>query len=409
MSNSASPRAGLFGNKVVQTVLLSGAFLQIGIWVRNFAILLFVMEQTNNNSYAVSLISVAQFAPIFLFSFIGGTFADRWPPRRTMIASDLLSALSICLVLLALVFGTWKAVFFATLASSILSQFSQPASLKLFKLHVPEELMQAGMAIFQTMMAIFMIIGPALGTFIYQTFGINAAIGVMAVAFLCSALVLFSLPRDQKENEERNTASFWNEFSDGFRYVWSKPKLRILGGVFAMIGLASGLISPLFIFLVVDQLGLSKEYLQWLMMANGTAMLIGGALVMKLPKTISPQKLIAFGLLASAIGTCGNGLATTLWVVILCQMINGLFFPFIHVGISTMIMRNSDQHYVGRVNGVLTPLFMGMMVGGMSVAGWLKETLSLPIIFESSAVLFLLSGMLLIPILREKMAAAKSM
>jgi hypothetical protein len=71
----------LFRNRVFQAIIISGLFLQIGIWVRNFAVLLFIMEKTKGDPFAVSLISVAEFAPIFIFSFIGGTFADRWRPK----------------------------------------------------------------------------------------------------------------------------------------------------------------------------------------------------------------------------------------------------------------------------------------------------------------------------------------
>ncbi|WP_134685702.1 MFS transporter [Brevibacillus migulae] len=408
MSNEASPRSGLLDNRVIRTILLSGVFLQMGIWVRNFAVLFFVMGQTNNDPYAVSLISVAQFGPIFLFSFIGGTFADRWPPRRTMIGSDLLSALSICLVLLALVFGTWKVVFFATLISSILSQFSQPAALKLFKVHVPEEQLQAVVAMNQTLMAIFMILGPALGTFIYQTFGIYTSIGVMAVTFLLSALVLFQLPRDEASAMKRTDSHFWSEFADGFRYVWVKPILRRLGMVFMLVGLASGLTSQLLIFLIVDQLGLPNDSFQWALVSYGVAMLVGGGLVMKLPKTITPQALVAMGLLASAIGSCGNGLSTALWTVLIFQFLNGLFFPFIHAGFSMMILRNSEQVIVGRVNGVLTPMFMGMMVLSMGSVGWLKNTLPIPVVYGSAAVMFVIGMLLLVPVLKQTTAATQS-
>lgn len=119
-STSNSSAGELFRNRVVRTILLSALFLQIGVWVRNYAILLYVMERTNGDPVAVSLISVAEFAPIFLFSFIGGTFADRWRPKRTMIWCDVLSSLSMFVVLLTLVFGSWKAIFFATLVSSVL-------------------------------------------------------------------------------------------------------------------------------------------------------------------------------------------------------------------------------------------------------------------------------------------------
>jgi len=404
MSNQISPRRGLLDNQVIRTILMSGVFLQMGIWVRNLAVLLFVIEQTNKAPYAVSLISVAQFGPMFLFSFIGGTFADRWPPRRTMIGSDFLSALSICLVLLALVFGTWKAVFFATLISSILSQFSQPAAMKLFKVHVPEEKLQAVVAMNQTVMAIFMIIGPALGTFIYQTFGIYISIGVMGFTFLLSALVLFQLPRDEDVAIQKKESRFWSEFAEGFRYVWAKPILRRLGMVFVLVGLASGLSSQLLIFLIVDQLGLPNDSFQWALIVYGVAMLIGGGLVMKLPKTITPQTLVALGLLASAIGTCGNGLSTTLWAVLIFQFLNGLFFPFIHAGFSMMILRNSEQMIVGRVNGVLTPLFMGMMVLSMASVGWLKSTLSIPTVYGWAGVMFVISVLLLVPLLKQTAA-----
>ncbi len=62
--------------------------------------------------FAISMISVAEFAPIFIFSFIGGTFADRWKPKRTMIWCETLSSLSVFAVLITLMFGTWKIVFF---------------------------------------------------------------------------------------------------------------------------------------------------------------------------------------------------------------------------------------------------------------------------------------------------------
>lgn len=164
--SAAESPPSLFRNRFLQTILLSSMLLQIGIWVRNFAILLYVAEKTNNDPYAISLISVAEFAPIFVFSFIGGTFADRWLPKRTMVWCDLLSAVSVFVVLLAIHFGSWEAVYLVAFISAILSQFSQPSGMRLFKQHVPETQMQQGMALFQSLQATFMVLGPMLGTFV---------------------------------------------------------------------------------------------------------------------------------------------------------------------------------------------------------------------------------------------------
>ncbi len=106
MSSISQPNTAgsLFRNKFFQTILLSNVLLQVGIWVRNFAILMYVTDMTNNDPFAVSLMGFVEFLPIFVFSFIGGTFADRWKPRLTMIWCDLLSAVSVFAVLITLMY-----------------------------------------------------------------------------------------------------------------------------------------------------------------------------------------------------------------------------------------------------------------------------------------------------------------
>lgn len=396
-----SDTASFFRNRFVQVIVLSGLFLQIGIWVRNFAVLLFVMDQTGGDSDAVSMIYVAEFAPIFIFSFIGGAFADRWRPKRTMVWSDLLSAISVFAVLGALATGVWQAIFFATLVSAILSQFSQPSMLKLFKQHVPEHQMQMGMAMFQTMMSIFMIIGPFLGTMVYQNFGINVAIGVMGVAFLLSAGVLTMIPSDKQENHaEVKGTSIFAEMKEGFRYVWSQPILRVLGGNFAAAGLALGIIQTLQIFIITENLGLPKEDVQWLMMTNGVAMLIGGGLVMGMSKKVPPHVLLVIGMTAVTISTAITGWSTSFPLTLGAQFFAGLFLPCIHIGINTIMLKTTESEFIGRANGILNPLFMGMMVVTMSIAGKLKDAFSLTTAFEISAALFFIGILLALPLFK---------
>ena len=55
----------------------------------------------------------------------------------------------------------------------------------------------------------------------------------------------------------------------------------------------------------------------------------------------------------------------------------------------------------GRVNGVLTPLFMGAIASMMSLAGWLKVKYSLVSMYELSGFLFFI-GMLLMATLRSE-------
>jgi DHA3 family macrolide efflux protein-like MFS transporter len=403
-SVSNTPNApGLFSNRFIQTIVLSNVLLQIGIWVRNFAILLYVADKTGNDPYAISLISLAEFTPIFVFSFIGGTFADRWLPKRTMIWCDLLSAVSVFAVLLTIHFGSWHSVYFVTFISAILSQFSQPSSMRLFKQHVPEEQLQQGMALFQSLMAIFMVLGPMLGTFAYSNLGLEYSIAVMGVVFLLSALVLFRLPKDKVEQQkEAAKGQFYKELSEGFRYVWRSQVLRMLGAAFILAGLAVGLAQTLGLFIVTERLGKPEEFLQYMLIVNGAAMLVGGGIIAVFSKRVPPQALLGFGMLVSAICTVIIGMSTSVTITLLAQFVNGLAFPAIQIGISTMILRWSHESIVGRVNGVLSPMFTGMMVISMSLAGTLKHAFPLVTIYAGSGVLFLLGALLMIPVLKHK-------
>ncbi|MFG0215537.1 MFS transporter [Brevibacillus porteri] len=389
-------------NRYVRAILLSGFLLQIGVWVRNMAILLFVMDHTGGDPFAVSMISVAEYAPIFLFSFLAGTFADRWQPRKTMVWCEVLSALSVVGVLLTFVYGSWKAIFFATLISAILSQFSQPSGMKLFKLHVPGEQLQVGMSAYQTIFAIFMVFGPIVGTFVFQQWGMEVAMVITAVAFLSAAGVLYLLPPDRVEKEEQQETALLGEMVSGIRYVFSSRVLSMLGFCFLAVGFSLGMIQPLGIFIVTEQLQLPKESLQWLITAQGVGMIAGGAMTMAAAKTIPPQKLLVMGLLGNAVAVAVCGMSTILWLTLVAQFIAGLLLPSIQIGINTMLLKNTESTFIGRVNGILTPLFTGSMVVMMSITGVLKLHLPLAVIYGIAAFLMIIGLSFILPLYRMR-------
>jgi MFS transporter, DHA3 family, macrolide efflux protein len=100
--------------------------------------------------------------------------------------------------------------------------------------------------------------------------------------------------------------------------------------------------------------------------------------------------------------TIGIGWSTSVPLTITLQVLNGLFMPCIHIGINTIILKNTDEAFVGRVNGVLSPLFMGMMVIGMSVAGIVKIPLTLCGVYLVSGILFLIGTLLVVPLFNLK-------
>ena len=156
-----------------------------------------------------------------------------------------------------------------------------------------------------------------------------------------------------------------------------EPFFDFARGLFCSSGFSHGLTQPLSVFLITERLGLPKEQLQLLMAAYGIGMIVGGGLVMAVAKQMAPLILLLFGMMVSAVGFLVMGFSTNLWLTLSAQFIVGLVMPCIQIGTNTMILQNTTAEFVGRVNGILTPLFMGAMVITMSIAGWLKEVFSL--------------------------------
>ncbi|WP_340030819.1 MFS transporter [Paenibacillus sp. FSL K6-1122] len=378
----------LFRNKAFLIVTGSDLLQNLAIWIRNMAILYYVMDRTQGSPIAVSLITVLEYAPIFVFSIIGGALADRWNHKRTMILGDILSALSIVMIIGVLSSGYWQILYVATFVSSIVSQFSQPSSLKIVRRNVKGEHLQSAIAITQSGQSLFLILGPIVGTFIYTAMGIQASMYALLTLFLISALLLTFLPKDATQRE--TNTSLLADIKEGWQYVARSRSLKMLSLVFICIGLSAGLISPLGIFLITERLGLEATSLQFLSGASGIGLLIGGGIAAAVSAKLNQTLTLLVGVLCLAVATMGEVLSSWFWLTLLISFLSSISMAFINVIISTYLVTRIDEHLIGRVNGTITPLFIGSMLLGSSMAGVLMNSTSIFIVYAISVTVMIL-------------------
>ncbi|WP_433581636.1 MFS transporter [Paenibacillus amylolyticus] len=378
----------LFRNKAFLIVTGSDLLQNLAIWIRNMAILYYVMDRTQGSPIAVSLITVLEYAPIFVFSIIGGALADRWNPKRTMILGDILSALSIVMIIGVLSSGYWQILYVATFVSSIVSQFSQPSSLKIVRRNVKGEHLQSAIAITQSGQSLFLILGPIVGTFIYTAMGIQASMYALLILFLISALLLTFLPKDATQRE--TNTSLLADIKEGWQYVARSRSLKMLSLVFICIGLSAGLISPLGIFLITERLGLEATSLQFLSGASGIGLLIGGGIAAAVSGKLNQTLTLIVGVLCLAVATMGEVLSSWFWLTLVISFLSSISLAFINVIISTYLVTRIDEHLIGRVNGTITPLFIGSMLLGSSMAGVLMNSTSIYIVYAISVTVMIM-------------------
>jgi MFS family permease len=139
--------------------------------------------------------------PLVAFLLVGGVLADRFQPRRVMLASDLARFVSQGLVAVLLVSGQariWELVVLQAVRGAALA-FFQPASTALTPSTVPSELLQEANALRGLSLAFGQVVGPAVGGFVVAGIGPGWAIGVDSVSYAVSALFLVRLRVPRRE------------------------------------------------------------------------------------------------------------------------------------------------------------------------------------------------------------------
>lgn len=375
----------LWKNRTFRVIFLSDMLQQTAIWVRNMALLLYVMNRTGGDPFAVSLLSLLEYAPIFVFSLIGGVLADRWNPKRTMIAGDLLSALSVCVIMILLAADWWVSLYGAVFVSAVASQFSQPSSAKVFKRHVPEDKVPAAIGFSQSVSALFLIAGPIAGTAIYQLAGIQASLLMLPILFGLSALVLAMLPQDKEAARHESKASIKDDLVSGYRFLAAQPQLRRLFLTFAIVGFAAGLVQPLEIFIVTERLGLAEEQIQWFAAVDGFGLLAGGAIAAIFSGRMKSKILLPAAMLFLGITFAVQALS--LWPLVTggFQFVNGVLLAIVNTAVGSYVISSIPERMVGKVNGLITPLFMGAMLVGTSLSGVMTHTAGLVAAFLTAA------------------------
>jgi MFS family permease len=384
---------GLMQNRVFLLVMASDVLQQVGIWVRNMALLYYVVQQTQGDPVAVSLLTVAEFAPIFIFSLVGGVLADRWRPKRTMIWGDILSFLSIVPILFVVAWGYWQAVFVVTMISAIVSQFSQPSSSKLLKTHVPEKDLTAAIAMIQMVSSLFIILGPILGTFVYYTFGVMVSLSSLLAIFALSACLLLFLPDSPRSMERLSMQALIRDFGEGIRYMREQANLKVLLVMFGVLALGAGLTAPLDIFLVTQRLGLAEADLQWFTALSGLGLLIGAIIAAGLSGRLKGRGVVFAGLLLLGAGTIIE--VWSVWPLLTggMRLVTGLFLAMTQTVIGTYMLTLVQAEYIGRINGLITPVFTGCTLIGTALSGMLVAQSSLIFVYMLSGLILMLAAM----------------
>jgi MFS family permease len=401
---------------------LGGLISLMGDWVLMIGLPIYVYLLTRS-VLALSIALLAASLPNIVLGSLAGVFVDRWERKYTIVASNLLSALTLLPLLLVRTPDRVWIVYLVTFTEACIEQFFSPAQNALLPTLVEEAKLVQANSLNSLSSNVARLVGPALGGLIAAVSGLSGIVLTDAASFLIAALLLAlitiavrpgAVPEAEKPVEVAEAgaiAHLWHEWTDGLRVLRSERTLSVLLTMFSLMMLGEGVFAVLYPVFVYRILHGGALQIGQLMSAQAIGGLLGGLIVGWLGKRIMSSW--AIGLFEIAFGLTDLAIFNTpaffpfFWLSVGLFVAAGLFSIGPSTGAQSLLQAKSPDAYRGRIFGAL-----GMTVGlfallGTLIAGFLTDHIPLITILNIQAAVYVLSGLLVIALLpRQKKVPA---
>ena len=314
------------------------------------------MYDLTGSAWDLGLVGLLQFLPALILTLPAGHAADRLHRGRILAATMGMSAL-LGLVLVVAARGQWASrelLLALSVALGTVKAFQMPASQSLAPLLVPVGLLPRALAFSSSAMQASIIVGPALGGFIYVA-------GADAVYAACSALfaIAFALMlklRYEHSPPPKEPVTLRTLFA-GVHYIWQRKV--VLGAIsldlFAvLLGGATALL-PMF---AKDVLHVGPWGLGLLRAAPGAGALLMSAALTRWPVTRRVGRVMFVAVAVYGVATLVFGLSTSFSLSLATLFISGAADMVSVVIRQSLVQLETPNPMRGRVSAV-NSIFIG--------------------------------------------------
>jgi MFS family permease len=356
-------------------VWIAGAFVSnVGTWVQRTAQDWLVLTQlTDHDASAVGLVMALQFGPQLLLLPFTGFAADHFNQRKLLVATQTsMSVLALALGVLTVtgLVELWHVCVFAFLFGSA-AAFDAPVRQTFVAELVGDKDLHNAVALNATSFNAARMIGPAVAGLVIAAIGTGWAFLFNGASFVAVLASLFFLrTAELRSNARAHLAK--GSFTEGFRYVWSRPDLKAILVMLFLIG-TFGMNFSIFISTMAvsvfhaDALGYG---LLSSIMAVGT---VAGALLN------ARRERPRFGLLLIGAGVFGLGctlaaLAPGYWFFAGALVVIGVAALTFNNTTNSLMQLSTEPAMRGRVMALRVSVALGGTPIGAPIVGWVANT-----------------------------------
>ena len=289
---SLKPWLMLWGTQALST---------LGSGMTSFALVIW-LYQKRGSALETALLSICSYAPYVAMSVFAGALSDRWDKKRTMLACDLIAALTTVAVYALLRLDgllPWH-LYALNALNGLMNTVQQPTSEVATTLLIPPDAYQRTSGLRSLSNSLNSILTPVLATALFTFGGMTAVVAVDLVTFVVAFLtlgLLISIPEVRESAESR--LDLRTSVREGLSWLRENGLILKLILFLASINLVASVYDAALPAMLLSRKGGGEAALGWVNASVGAATLVGSAVVALLPAPKNRVRVICLSLLFS--------------------------------------------------------------------------------------------------------------
>ena len=385
---ATSPTASAYTQKTIlqhkpfRTLWLAQFVSIFGDFLALFGVISLITFKLHGTAVQVTAVTIAYVLPLAIISPIAGVFVDHWNVKRVMIASDIIRAVLITLLVFVTDVGQ-ICVIFAIL--STVSSFFAPAQSVTMRTVVPTDSLLAANTMMMQAFYIVRLFSPFAAGSLISALGEKACFYIDTGSFLFSAFMISSLVilRPQRQDSDKTLSSLSQDFLEGNRFIFTHSGLTF---VFVAMGVAMFVLSsfsPLISIYIRDSLHAGPFTFGLISAMVGIGLMIGAQLVPKLTQ-LSRVQVVLGGLLGLGLSAAMLGAIRLTAFAAISTFLMGFAISFVLIPAQTMSQQETPPPLMGRVSSTFMSLISLSQVLGLLLSGYLANVMGIRSLFLTS-------------------------
>jgi len=371
-------------------------FSLVGSWMQGVALRWLVYQLTGSQAL-IGITSAASGIPTAIFAPFGGVIADRVEKRRILILVQIVAG-TLALVLWQLTALHWVQVWQVVLVAfgfGLVAALDMPARQSFWVELVGKEDLMSAITLNSSIVNLSRILGPSFAGLLIAQVGTATCFLANAISFLGPLVVLVRMPRSVVSAVAH--APIWASVREGLSYVRhdkAVKRLLLLIGSWSLFGAQFDVLLPV---LADKQFHAGAQGYGFLAAAMGVGAIAGLLTAASLESRKRRGRLVLVGSAVAILGLLSSSLVRIYAVALLCLPILGFGAAMQLATCNTLVQSLVPDGLRGRVMGVYSLMFVGLMPLGSLFYGFLGHALGPALTLRIGAACFTaLAGLLLI-------------